>query len=127
MGHPPRRARRLPAGPAGRARARPTRLPRGRAPAVRGGATALPLPRARAPRSAPTGPAPRVLRPCLEGRRQLVTCLCRLAGALLETCDRVGDAEQCFVELPYERAPVAVQEDADEEAPQQLGARLTQL
>src|SRR5436853_3165755 len=50
-----------------------------------------------------------------------------LAGALLEACDRVRDAEQRLVEVAHERAPVAVQEEGDEQAAQQLAGRLAQL
>ena len=51
-----------------------------------------------------------------------MTCLCRLARAPLETCDRARDAEQRLVEVADERAPVAVQEHRDEQPPQQLAA-----
>src|ERR1041385_7396348 len=82
-----RRAPRPPHVRAGRARARPTRSPRGRARAARRGARARSRPRARAPRSVRAGPTLLAPPPCLEGRRQLVTCLCQLARALLEACD----------------------------------------
>src|SRR4029077_21163446 len=84
-------------------------------------------PRARGLRFAPAGPGPLALPPYLEGRGQLVTCLCRLARAPLEACDRGRDAEQRLVEVAYESTPVAVQEDGDEEAAHQLAARSAQL
>src|SRR5439155_7752261 len=62
-----------------------------------------------------------------EGRRQAVTCLWRLARALLEACDRAGGAEQRLVEVADERTPVVVQENRDEQATQQLAGRLAQL
>src|SRR5690348_6866633 len=82
-----RQAPRPPPARVGRARAPPTRSPRGRARAARREATARPRPRARAPRSAPAGPTLLAPPPRLEGRRQLVTCLSQLAGALLEAFD----------------------------------------
>src|SRR5437660_6556524 len=109
------------------ARARPTRSPRGRALAARRAPTARLHPRARASRSAPAGPALLVPPPCLEGRRRLVTCLCRLAGALLQACDRSCDAEERLVEVAHERRAVTVEKDGDEQPAQELARRLAQL
>src|SRR5262245_27469919 len=123
---PPREPRR-PHGRADPARARPTRSLRARARAARRAARARRHLRTRAPRSAPAGPALRAPPPCLEGRRQLVTCLSQLARALLEACDRFGNAEQSLVELADEPGAIAVQQERDEQAAQQLARRLPQL
>ena len=56
-----------------------------------------------------------------------MTCLCRLARALLEIRDRAGGTEQRLVELADERAPVVVQENRDEQATHELAGRLAQL
>src|SRR5438445_4322833 len=121
------RALRPPPGRVDPARARPTRSPRGRALAARRAPTARLHPRARASRSAPAGPALLAPPPCLEGRRRLVTCLCRLAGALLQACDRSCDAEERLVEVAHERRAVTVEKDSDEQPAQQLARRLAQL
>src|SRR4051812_29395279 len=127
MDHRPRPAPSPPPWRADRPPARPTRSPRAPAPATRRGATAPRHPRVRGPRFAPAVPGPLALPPCPELRPQPVTCLCRLAGALLETCRPAADAEQGLVEVAHQRIPVAVEKDGDQEAPQQLAARLAQL
>src|SRR5262249_46178196 len=104
----PRRALPPQPGHADPALARPTPPPRARAHAARRGATAHRHLRARAPRFAPVGPERHAPPPCPEGRRQVVTCLCRLARALLEARDRARGAEQRLVELANERAAVFV-------------------
>jgi hypothetical protein len=55
----------------------------------------------------------------------VVTCLCQLAGALLEVCD--GDArgsEHHLVEIAHQPEAVAVEEHGDEQAAEQLARRL---
>jgi hypothetical protein len=56
-----------------------------------------------------------------------VTCLSQLAGALLEACDRVGNAEESLVELADEPGAIAVQQERNEQAAQQLACRPLQL
>src|SRR6266487_2957336 len=74
----PRRAPRQPLLRAGRAHALPTPSPRERAPAAQAAVGGRLRPHARGLRSAPAASGQRVLRTCLDGTRQLVTCLCRL-------------------------------------------------